>query len=60
MNFTDIGKKNPARPETSRFQRNVKRSLLNSFIEGDNAIPIAESNTIEYMYSYNNNNSYRV
>lgn len=46
MDFTDIDNE-PATPETPRFQRNVKRSLLNSFIESEDATPIAERNTIE-------------
>lgn len=46
MDFTDIDNE-PATPETPRFQRNVKRSLLNSFMESEDATPIAEGNTIE-------------
>lgn len=46
MDFTDIDNE-PATPGTPRFQRNVKRSLLNSFMESEDATPIAERNTIE-------------
>lgn len=46
MDFTDIDNET-ATPGTPRFQRNVKRSLLNSFMESEDATPIAEGNTIE-------------
>lgn len=45
--FTDIGENEPMTPEMVRLQRNVKRFLLNSFIESKNAMPTVESNTVE-------------
>lgn len=46
MNFTDIDNE-PATPKTPRIQRNIKRSLLNSFMESEDATTIAERNTNE-------------
>lgn len=45
--FTDIGENEPMTPEMLQLQRNVKRSLLNSFIESENATPTVESNTVD-------------
>lgn len=49
--YTEIDNE-PATPKTPRFQRNVKRSLLNSFIESENATPIAERYTIKKYGTY--------